>query len=169
MLISHYWRAFQGYRIWSRIDKKYHSPLYILMPKEKDEYNYYALKHLEQFIKKKNVGEVVLVTCDEEAIAAVDLFVSEYKVKTEYISRKEAMQLIKYYALNEFTSRITIISFTEPYSTHAENLLGVNGVTKEDLVCFDVYRFNETLKKPVIAYEGNEQKVIAFLERCEEK
>ena len=169
MLFKHYWMAYKGSRIWNKIDRKYHAPLYILMPKEKEEYNYYALKHLEQYAEKKKAEKVVLLTCDEEAIAAAGLFMDKEKVVTEYMSRKEILQLIKYYALYEFTSRLTIVSFTEPYSTHAENLLGINGVTKEDLVCFDVYRFSKTPKKPEVVYDGNDAKVIAFLKRCEAK
>ena len=163
MLLKHYWNAYQGYRVWKRIDQKYHAPIYILIPKEKEEYNYYALKHLEQFLLMKKVSKAVVLTCDEGAIASVDLFVPKGMVESEYLSRKEILRFLKYYALHEFTSRLTIVSFTEPYNTHAENLLGVNGVTKEDLVCFDVYRFGETPKKESVVYAGDDARIIAFL------
>lgn len=165
MLLTHYWKAFQGYSIWSRIDRKYCAPVYILMPKEKDEYNYYALLHLEQFLQGKGLREAVVLTCDDEAIAALSLFVSECTVKTAYISRDDALKLMKYYALHEFTQRLAIVSLTEPYDTHAENLLGLHGVDKEELVCFDVYRLH---RKPEVSpprYVGTDGKAMAFLDR----
>lgn len=169
MLIGHYWKAYKGYQIWNKIDKEYHAPIYILMPKEKDEYNYYALLHLEQFLKKRKITEAVILTCDEEAIAATEVFISDYKVNAKYISRQEALALIKYYSLCEFTSKLVIVSFTEPYDTYSEHLLGVHGVTKEELVCFDIYRLGVKPTAAPIKYTGKNPKILAFFERCEKK
>ena len=169
MLSCHYLKAWQGYRIWKKIDKKYQAPMYILMPKEKDEYNYYALQYLEQYLERKKLRKAVVLTCDEEAIAALDLFVAKSMVRAVHISRDEAVKLVKYYALHEFTSRIVIVSLSEPYDTHAENLIGVRGVEKSDLVCFDIYRFSEKPEAAQIHYSGNDEKVIAFLGRAEKK
>lgn len=168
MLLEHYWRAYQGYRIWRKIEQKYHAPLYILMPKEKDEYNYYALRHLDLFMERKKVRDAVVITCDREAIAALGLFCGEgRRVRAEYLPRGKALKLIKYYSLYEFTSKLKIVSFTEPYDTYAENLLGIHGVTKEDLVCFDVFRFGETPKAAPVAYQGDNPFILSFLSRCQ--
>lgn len=170
MLINHYLKAWRGYRIWNRIDEAQHAPLYILMPEEKEEYNYYALLYLEEYLRRNGLHEAVILTCDEEAIAALGLFVPDgsIKVKAVYISRTEALRLIKYYALYEFTSRFVIVSLSEPYDTHGENLLGVRGVGKEDLVCFDIYRFGGKPEREPVVYKGDDPMVTAFLERrCE--
>ncbi len=166
MLIKHYLQAWRGYRIWKRIDRQLQSPLYLLMPKETDEYNYYALLYLEEYMKRKGLQEAVALTCDEEAIAALQAFVPNGKAKGVRLSGKEAARLIKYYALYEFTSRLVIVSLSEPYDTHGENLLGVHGVGKEDLVCFDIYKFGEKPQIASVNYEGEDQRVIAFLNRA---
>ena len=46
MLLASYWKAFQGFILWNKIDRKYHAPFYLLLPKEKEVSNYYALLHL---------------------------------------------------------------------------------------------------------------------------
>lgn len=167
MLVTHYIKAWWGYRIWKRIDKEQHAPMYILMPKEKDEYNYYALLHLEEYLKRKRLKGAVVLTCDKEAIVALEMFVTDAKIKVKpvYISREKATRLIKYYALYEFTSRLVIVSLSEPYDTHGENLLGIKGIGKEDLVCFDIYKFGEKPERKSVSYKGTNRMINAFLNR----
>ena len=116
MLLASYWKAFQGFILWNKIDRKYHAPFYLLLPKEKEVSNYYALLHLKRFLQVRGFGEAVVLTCDREAAASLELFLEGQSVgdmvKAVCICRKDAVKLLKYYALNEFTSRLTVVSFT---------------------------------------------------------
>ncbi len=167
MLLTHYWKAFHGYLIWKYVDRKCHAPLYILMPKEKEEYNYHALLYLEQYLESRKLEEAVILTCDEEAIASLGLFVSKCAVEAVYVSRRKALKLIKYFALNISAARLVIVSLTEPYDTHSENLLGINGVDKGDLVWNDIYRLKGIPEKILKRYDGNDRKIRAFVNRVE--
>lgn len=182
MALTDYWKALQGCFFWNKIDRKYCASIYILMPEEKDVYNYYALLHLRQFLEERGQQKAVVLTCDEEAIAALNLFfpicnsagsrmprakepVRECLVKAVYIGRNTAGKLLKYYALYEFTPRMVIVSLTRPYDTHAQNLLGLYGVGKEELVCFDIYRLREKPEAVAPRYGGTDEKITAFLDR----
>ncbi len=170
MLSDHYWKAFQGFLLWKWIDRKCHVPMYILMPEEKDVYNYYALLHLDQFLQEKGLLEAAVLTCDEEAIAALNLFFpirnrAGSQIKAVHIRKGTAKKLLKYYALHEFTSRIAIVSLTEPYDTHGQNLLGLHGVDKEELVCRDIYRLQKKPEAAVPQYSGTDERIAAFLNR----
>ena len=163
MLINHFVSAYRGRILWDRLEKKYHADLYILMPKSCEDYNYYALLHLNKYIESKRAENVVILTFDEGVKKAKPLFEELKKVGVINFQRKQALDLIKYYALYEFSTKLTIISLTEPYDTCGENLLGIKGVTKEDLLCFDIYRFSEVPKIEAPLYDGEDRDVINFI------
>jgi len=146
MLISHFIKAFMGRIIWSRLERKYHADNYILMPCKNEEYNYYALLYLDKFIQSKKSKKTVILTFDEGVIKTCGLFSQNKTIRVVRFSRIKAERIIKYYALYEFSTKLTIISLQEPYDTCGENLIGINGVTKEDLLCYDIYRFSEKPK-----------------------
>lgn len=167
MLINNLFKAYQGRIIWNHIERKYNADCYILMPHIQEDFNYYALLHLNKYMKSRNAKNVVILCCDERVLRSYTYFNINEVIKTIKISEKKAEKLLKYYALYEFTTKLTIISLTKPYNTCGENLLGVKGVTKEDLLCFDIYRFNETpdTKRPV--YHGDDQLVKEFIGRID--
>ena len=46
-------------------------------------------------------------------------------------------------ALVNLCEELTIVSVKEPYDTGAERLLGKKGVTKREILWFDIYRFTD--------------------------
>ena len=164
MLIKHFISAFKGRRLWNRLEKKHIADLYILMPKADEEYNFYAMLHLDKYIESKKSKKTIILTHDEGVKKTLNLFKQDKEVEVLSFSRQNALDLIKYYALYEFSTKLTIISLTEPYDTCGENLLGVKGVTKEDLLCFDIYRFDEVPKTVSPIYDGNDKDIIKFME-----
>ena len=162
MLESHIQLAEKGKEIWQEIDVAFDADLYILLPHAADVYNYYALLHMEQYLEAKGAKKVVLLF-REEVIAKVLPLFCQREILTHKLNSADIDALLKYYALFEFTSRLTIVSLTRPYDTCAENLLGVHGVTKEDLLCYDIFHFTETPQKSVPVYDGEDEDIIGFL------
>ncbi len=162
MLEKEFILAGEGKHCWEAIDRECNADLYILFPHDGDSYNYYALMHMDRFIESKKSDKTVLLFSDSVIEKAVPLFVKS-KVECRYLNSHEIGAVLKYYALYEFTSRLTIISLTRPYDTCGENLIGVKGVTKEDLLCFDIYRFSETPKADRPEYGGKDEEILEFL------
>ena len=162
MFEAHFILAGEGKACWERIEQTYHADLYVLFPHQNDSYNYYALLHLDRFIENNHREKVVLLSSDDTVRKAYPYFVKN-EVDYQPLTTHETDALLKYYALYEFSSGITIISLTRPYDTYGENLLGVKGVTKEDLLCYDIYRFQETpdVKRPI--YEGTDPDIADFM------
>ena len=165
MLINNFWKAYQGKIIWKMLESKYNADCFILMPHMQDDYNYYALLHLNKFIRSRGAHKTVILSYDEGVLKSYSYFKTEGEVKAIKMSENKIEKLIKYYALYEFSTKLTIISLTKPYDTCAENLLGIKGVTKQDLLCFDIYRFNETPEVIKPDYSGDDQVVIEFMGR----
>ena len=162
MLEKHFILAGEGKECWHQLDEKYIADRYILFPHKNDSYNYYALLHLEEYVKKCNAKTIVILSSESVIFDAIPYFTS-LNVMCHMLTDHDIDAIIKYYALYEFTSRLTIISLTRPYDTCGENLIGVKGVTKEDLLCFDIYRFSETPKKEHPLYSGNDTKLMDFM------
>ncbi len=156
-------KAEQGKELWNAIKKEGLADWYLVMPEERSQYNYYALLYLKDFMKKQGLNKIRLLSVDKNMITIVKVLCSDVDVKVQILNQEEMMCFMKYYALYEFTSRITIASLKIPYDTYGENLIGVKGITKEDLFCFDIYRFNETLHKQDFSYLGEDKLISNFI------
>ena len=51
------------------------------------------------------------------------------------VSKTDSDNILSFRELFNFSERFLIVSLTKPYGTELNKLLGVNGITKEDLVC----------------------------------
>ena len=162
MLEQEFILAGEGKHCWEEIEMEHKADLYILFPHKEDSYNYYALLHMDKFIESKKADKTVLLFADRVIEKALPYFVKR-EVECKLITEHEVDAILKYYALYEFTSRLTIISLTRPYDTCGENLIGVKGVTKEDLLCFDIFRFSNTPKRMHPVYEGSDTELASFM------
>lgn len=161
-LEKHFALAEKGKALWESMDEKYNADLYIIFPHVNEEYNYYALLYLDEYIAAKKAEKIVIVTMEDVIERAIPVF-SKAKAEVHKINDEEIKEIIKYYALYEFSTRLTIISLKMPYDTCGENLLGVKGVTKEDLLCFDIYRFSRNPHKEKPRYNGTDRALSEFM------
>ena len=163
MLLLGFLKAFKGLLLWKKLEKKFNADKYILMPKEKEEYNFFTLLYMDEFIEKNgDIKKIILLTFDKGVKKSLKIFANTNKVEIYPITRKKAEYIIQYYALYEFSTKLKIISLTEPYDTCGENLIGVKGVTKEDLVCFDILRLDRNMRKIFPVYDGDDKDVLEF-------
>lgn len=135
--------AFMGKVQWELIRRRHKADRYIIMPHEQEEYNEYALQYLERYMEKEKIHTVCIFTYDKDVYekAKSQVFPQGHQVRIFLKRRKWIRNIIKFYALYEFSSKIKIISLTEPYDTCGENLLGVHGITKRELFCYDIFGF----------------------------
>lgn len=142
-MLREFFNAFMGKLQWGKLCKKHPAERYIFMPHRHDEYNDYALQYLHAYMDKEKIHSVCLITCDDSIYNAIrDMSMSaKYEMHALLKSEKWLRKIIRFYALYEFSNKIKIISLTEPYDTCGENLLGVHGITKRELLCYDIYGF----------------------------
>lgn len=155
-------QAEKGKAVWENIDNKYDSEQYFIFPHENDEYNFYALLYLDQFMMENKLNKAVILCSDPVFEKVVPLFTQKdivvYRIEKENIDA-----MLRYYGLFEFSTRLKIISLTKPYDTYGENLLGIKNVTKEDLLCYDIYRFDAVPQVEAPIYCGMDYEIINFL------
>lgn len=133
-------KAFVGKIQWDLLCRKYQVDRFILMPHRHEIYNTYTLCYLPAYLEKEKVCSVCLITCDREIYEQIQKGVWPNRYQVQALLKRDNWihRIIRFYALYEFSNKIKIISLTEPYDTCGENLLGVHGVTKKELLCYDI-------------------------------
>lgn len=135
--------AFEGKIQWICLCRKYFAEEYIFMPHQKEPYNEYTLQYLDIYMKKEKINSICIITCDRDIYSKAKTGADEKNSKVQVLFRRKSWiyNILKFYALYEFSKRVKIISLTEPYNTCGENLLGVYGITKKELLCYDILGF----------------------------
>ena len=131
-----------GRLLWLRLSRKYKVDRYILLPHEESEYNGYAVDYLEAYLKKEGAQSALFVTSDRQVLDRVSAYSGSYDVRGIYLPQGQMQSMMRFYALYPFSDQAVIVSLTIPYDTCGENLLGIPGVTRRELFCYDIYRFD---------------------------
>lgn len=129
--------AFRGYFIWKKIQIRHKEiEKYIIFPEISSEYNFWGLKFLPEYVEKKNIKKYVVIYSDSEMKQKF----SNTSITKICFPENRIQMMLCYYALADMSSKWTVVSVKLPYNTKAENLLGRNGVTKREIVQYDIYQ-----------------------------
>jgi hypothetical protein len=151
MLVKCLFEAYRGKLIWMKIRKKfgvgYTPSRYILFPSSDDEYNAWGIYYMTHYLQEQKFDKVMVIAQDDAVLKACEN-VMHHNLHLIRVSEKEMKCLVRLFALINLNDEWTIVSVEEPYHTGASNLLGKKGVTKRELIWYDVYRMS---KKPASA------------------
>lgn len=130
--------AIHGYFVWKKIKRTNpHTERFIIFPEENDEYGYWGVKLLPQFLKKKRITKALLIaTKDNKNIATLN----DNEVTVKYLTKGKINDILAFYAMWDISEKWTVVSTRKPYDTGAERLLGKCNVTYRDIVEYDVYQ-----------------------------
>ncbi len=134
--------AIKGRRLWLRLSHNYQVDRYILMPHKTSSYNDYAIDYIDAYLHKEGLHSAVFVSSNQAVLDRLSAYDGVYEVSAIYMAHSQIMDMMRFYALYPFSDKVVIISLTIPYDTCGENLLGVEGVTRRELFCYDIYRFD---------------------------
>lgn len=127
--------AYKGREDWINLISEFNigdNDYVVLFPKIDREINDIAVKYVKKLTEK---GKVLLLAHDD-----VLLNLSDVKgLSARFYSREDAENLMKFYALYQFTDRLIIVSLEEPEGRTGKNLTGVNGITVEELIAVGIF------------------------------
>jgi len=126
-----------GRRQWLKIKKKYDiekGKYLLLMPESDVEFNETALKHIDDLLQYRKGKSAVILTTDNWVFENAKNF-SNNIIDVVKITEKQADY--HYYYL--FSERFLVVSLDKPYGNTLLNAVGVNGITKEDLICLGIF------------------------------
>lgn len=170
MLIKYLFQAYKGKWIWERFRKKYGNGFapsrYILFPSSDDEYNAWGLYYLTHYLDKNHFDKVMLLI-KEDALFEACKNIQHLNLHILKLTQTQMDCVIRLNALVNLGDQCTIVSVKEPYDTGAERLLGKRGVTKRELIWYDVYRMSkepDSAPKINIAAWKNAEKYIRYMQ-----
>lgn len=138
--------AKKGRHLWLSLSQNYQFDRYILMPHKTSDYNDYAIEYIDTYLHKEGVHSAIFVSSNHAVLDRLSVYDGDYEVSAIYMEHSQIMDMMRFYALYPFSDKVVIVSLTIPYDTCGENLLGVEGVTRRELFCYDIYRFDSVPK-----------------------
>jgi len=151
------WQCRHGYFLWHHLVKKHpeiQNTAVILMPSCEDMDNYYAMLYIDQFLEHSERDNAVLLTHDSRVMQSAASF-SANIISVIPFSRKKSEILMKYASLYEFDNRLVIASLNEPVGRNGKSLVGIKGLTEEEIFAIGVYRLFPFRKEEAKAWSGS--------------
>lgn len=134
--------AWRGRALWIRLRKRYgiDNGAYVVAFVEDDPaLNEVALARVQDLIADRRAGGVVVVT-DQEWVAEQAGRQTDGVLAVEVLPNRDIERLLSFYELYQFTPRLFFVSLTRPYGNRLWQMVDVNGLTLDDLVCLSMYR-----------------------------
>lgn len=161
MLYKKLAQGIKGRIAWYFLDNKFHAEKYIFFPSWDEIYNKWGILMLPVYMRKHQIKKIVALVSDEKVEKAMHCL-KGMDIVIIKISQEQMTQFMSYYALIDKGEKWIVVSVTQPYETGADRLLGVQQITKKDIVYYDVYGFtNKEIDKEID--EALEKKVERYL------
>lgn len=129
-------KAYRGRKLWLEMTSIYgtNTKYYVvLFPSDDSQINQIAVKYVNKIAE--TVDNVLVLAYDENVLS--ESFCDN--VKTVFYNREHAEDLMQFYSLYQFTDKLIIVSLTEPEGRYAEGLVGVNGITLEEIIAIGIF------------------------------
>lgn len=142
MIVRRLIAAWRGRAVWIRLCKRYgiDNGAYVVAFVEDDHaLNEVALAHVEDLIADRRARGVIVVT-DQAWVAERAARETDGILAVEVLPEREIEFLISFYELYQFTPRLFFVSLTRPSENRLSKIVGVRGLTLDDLVCLSMYR-----------------------------
>lgn len=133
--------ALSGRSFWLRLKREHdvdNGAYVLLMPEDDRELNELALRHINDLVAYRRARGVVILTNQPWVMQNAKAY-SDKILAVNMASEKELDNLLSFFELYAFTERLLIVSLTKPYGSKLYNAVGIQGVTKEDLVCLSIF------------------------------
>lgn len=134
--------AWRGRALWIRLRKRYdvdNGAYVVAFVEDEDALNQVALAHIQDLIADRRARGVVVVT-DQKQVAEQAGEATDGVLAVELLADREIEFLLSFYEMYQFTPRLFFVSLTRPYGNRLCQMVGVNGLTLDDLVCLSMYR-----------------------------
>jgi hypothetical protein len=134
--------AWRGRVLWLRLRKRHevNNGAYVVAFIEDDPaLNEVALARIADLVADRRARGVVVVTDQVWLAGQIGEDIAGI-LAVEVLTGREIDALLSYYELCQFSARICFVSLTRPYANHLWRMVGINGLTLDDLVCLSMYR-----------------------------
>ena len=166
LLKKRFRQAFLGRKYFLEISKciKCKKTAFIVFPEHNKELNFYGLSYLDDFATESSYDSFVIVTSDSIVAKSASSF--SQKIETvSIVSDAEIDELVSYYELYNFCDDFFCISLEKPEGRRGYNIIGRNGLSKEQFVKIGIYKmFTKESDLRHFCYVGDDSDVKSFVQ-----
>ena len=151
----------QGKREWQRLVKTYElnkssgaKKAVILLPKNDAVNSYFSLLYLDRMLSLNDYQSAIVLARTDIDKEVAPFFCHKIEA-VEKVSDSTSEALLQFYAALPFDSRFVCTSLTDVKCRDGEKLLGVCGITIEEMVAIGIYHIIPFVRKPRPVYIGD--------------
>ena len=137
-------QAKEGYRFLKHLLREYHVDKCVLFLD--DELCPIAIKYFNDFYTSQKPMRFLAIYTSEAYLQIAKQAIRE-NVYHLVLSNEQIKRILRAFALIDLSSKLVVISSTEPYDNHSKNMVGRKNVSLDELVCMDIYGLNKVPNK----------------------
>ena len=155
---------------WKRLRRSWgkNTTAIVLIPCGDHEISFYALAHLKQMLSSRQLQNALILSNDMLALKICNMY-SETVADSIRITNEEMDNYLHLYNLYRFDDSFIVASLELPYGRNGTSLIGVKGITKEEVFCIGVYGLTECVRTERCDSQGEDTKVAEFLRDMSER
>ena len=110
----------------------------IFFPESDERVNHYGMLYMDTYLMRNDAQKAVVIYKDASIKEQISNF-SDNVRKCFFYDLEKMNRFITLYSLYPIDSRIAVVSLDRPCLRNGSRLLGVNGITTEQLIAIGVY------------------------------
>ncbi|MCI9546459.1 MAG: hypothetical protein HFH60_07230 [Lachnospiraceae bacterium] len=117
------------------------------MTNENKKLDYYAMIHLEDFMKRKYADEAIILLNNKKAYKMIKMVNPAVSVKAYWYSKDKIEMLYNYYSFHKFSDRVVFTYTDNPRDNQLGRVLRETQVDEEEAVCLGLYHLRSIPSK----------------------
>ncbi len=137
------WHILHGYVYWTMMRIRYrlgYDKVLLVLAHQNEKLDYYALAHLDDFMRRKYAKKAVVLYTDPVIRDMVQTMQLAENVKWIRRSRKRVELLYDFFSFDKFYDNIVFTYIDRPKDNILDRVLEETAVNEEDIVCLGFYR-----------------------------
>lgn len=162
-------RSYRALCHWKRLRRSWgkNTTAIVLIPCGDHEISFYALAHLKQMLSCRQLQNAIILSNDMLVLKICKTY-SRSVADSISITNEEMEDYLHLYNLYRFDDSFIVASLELPHGRNGTSLIGVKGITKEEVFCIGVYGLSECVRAGC-EYQGEDTEVAEFLRDMRER
>lgn len=162
-MLQNIFKILKGYFEWFKLRIRYrinYQKVVLVLPEEDDELNYFALAHLENWLKRKSAKKAIILTNQNNVLEMAKALAYSFPVQICICNDEEIEHLYNYYCFDKFFDNIVFIYKSRPLDNLLYRIIKETSINKEEAVCLGFYCLRRV---PVINEQYRKDKICTLM------
>ena len=154
-----------GRLIWQKYKRRFcldEHTVVLVLAGENRKVDYYALAHLEDYVKRKVASRGVILAADKRALGQARKMKFPFDTEVCRVKENEVLRLHDYYCFEEYFDNIVFTFIRRPEANMLWKLRRETEVNEEEVACLGCYCLRRMPEKKQDARENGRQEAYGY-------